>query len=528
MYNMDDESTILSEADEASFVTSRASTPLQEAKTLKRSRSTSMDALWAHTREPDEGEKVESGKYKIMYCTYCGYSTPVATNFRRHLREKHTLECESTPLTQREDISQSFERLYRKAAMIGREKEIEQACFDKVVNQDVVNEALVSLIVVRNLAYRAVEWPEFHHLCMALNSRSLSLLPSSHSTMAGLISQSYESSKSIVRKRLEHAMSRIHISLDIWTSPNRLLLLGICCQFVGSDRAKIEQALLGLRPVSNHSGKEQWLVLRRVLVEYGILRSVGTIMGDNSSTNDTLCRAMSVDLECDEGIQWNPVANRLRCLGHILNLVVNAFLFGGIIEESKLEEDGDKEEDEDETEISKRQQQFRLLGPLGKLHNIVIHTRGSSSRTDRFKQLAKRMIPLDNRTRWNSWYYMLDVALQQEVAIDAYTKEHLPTLTKDYLLPEDWALLRELRELLHPFEQATLENQGKYARIDQVLLTMDSLFKHLDIAVVCPYFSCGFCLLLSSSSILYIYNFLLGGYGLKEQCNLGRYLPITV
>jgi len=277
-----------------------------------------MDALWAHTREPDEGEKVESGKYKIMYCTYCGYSTPVATNFRRHLREKHTLECESTPLTQREDISQSFERLYRKAAMIGREKEIEQACFDKVVNQDVVNEALVSLIVVRNLAYRAVEWPEFHHLCMALNSRSLSLLPSSHSTMAGLISQSYESSKSIVRKRLEHAMSRIHISLDIWTSPNRLLLLGICCQFVGSDRAKIEQALLGLRPVSNHSGKEQWLVLRRVLVEYGILRSVGTIMGDNSSTNDTLCRAMSVDLECDEGIQWNPVANRLRCLGHIL------------------------------------------------------------------------------------------------------------------------------------------------------------------------------------------------------------------
>jgi len=47
---------------------------------------------------------------------------------------------------------------------------------------------------------------------------------------------------------------------------------------------------------------------------------------------------------------------------------------------------------------------FRTMGPLGKLHNIVIHIRGSSGRTKEFEDLAGRIIPLNNRTRWNSWY----------------------------------------------------------------------------------------------------------------------------
>jgi len=45
---------------------------------------------------------------------------------------------------------------------------------------------------------------------------------------------------------------------------------------------------------------------------------------------------------------------------------------------------------------------FRLLGPLGKSHNIVIYIRNSTARSEEFMKLAKRQIPMDNRTRWNS------------------------------------------------------------------------------------------------------------------------------
>jgi hypothetical protein len=43
--------------------------------------------------------------------------------------------------------------------------------------------------------------------------------------------------------------------------------------------------------------------------------------------------------------------------------------------------------------------QFRLIGPLSQAHNIVVHIRESAGRTEEFRTLAKRLIPIDNRTR---------------------------------------------------------------------------------------------------------------------------------
>ena len=42
---------------------------------------------------------------------------------------------------------------------------------------------------------------------------------------------------------------------------------------------------------------------------------------------------------------------------------------------------------------------FRVMGPLGKLYNIVVHIRNSADRTKEFKNLAERIIPLNNRIR---------------------------------------------------------------------------------------------------------------------------------
>jgi hypothetical protein len=71
-------------------------------------------------------------------------------------------------------------------------------------------------------------------------------------------------------------------------------------------------------------------------------------------------------------------------------------------------------------------QKFRLLGPLGKLYNILVHSRSTSAFVKEFEELAKRMVPLDNCTRWNSWYLCLDVALDLvcKATIDTFTKNH--------------------------------------------------------------------------------------------------------
>jgi hypothetical protein len=71
---------------------------------------------------------------------------------------------------------------------------------------------------------------------------------------------------------------------------------------------------------------------------------------------------------------------------------------------------------------------FRLLGPLSQLYNIIVHIRGSSGRIKEFIELVGRMIPLDNRTRWNSWFLMLVVAIKKARAINTYAKNHFTTL----------------------------------------------------------------------------------------------------
>ena len=50
-------------------------------------------------------------------------------------------------------------------------------------------------------------------------------------------------------------------------------------------------------------------------------------MIDNASNNDTMMEYISADLKADE-INYSTHKNRLQCNRHIINLVVQAFLFG--------------------------------------------------------------------------------------------------------------------------------------------------------------------------------------------------------
>jgi hypothetical protein len=47
-------------------------------------------------------------------------------------------------------------------------------------------------------------------------------------------------------------------------------------------------------------------------------------------------------------------------------------------------------------EIAKR---FRLLRPLSKLHNILVHSRSTTALEKEFFELARKLVPLNNRTK---------------------------------------------------------------------------------------------------------------------------------
>jgi hypothetical protein len=337
---------------------------------------------------------------------------------------------------------------------------------------------LISLIVTRSLPFRVVEWPEFHTFCQVLNPESRQFVTTTHSQVRNKLEESWISHKDIVRRKLQSAISSIHLSLDIWTSPQGYLLLGVVAHFIERQDENHVKALLGLRVVAGHSGENQFAVLLPILTDYGVTRQLGAIVSDNASPNDTLCQEIESHLFKEESLEWDASRWRIRCFGHIINLAVQAFLFHNVLQPEELElyereeELGDIIGDEAE---QKKKTKFRLLGPLGQLHNIVIHTRSSAGRIAEFVALARRMVPLDNRTRWNSWSLMLEVALKHDADLDTYSKKHFNDLEQDYLYPKDWDMLKMIMAFLKPFHRATLETQGDNATIDRVLFTMDVL-----------------------------------------------------
>ncbi|KAH8706076.1 hypothetical protein GQ44DRAFT_732173 [Phaeosphaeriaceae sp. PMI808] len=96
-------------------------------------------------------------------------------------------------------------------------------------------------------------------------------------------------------------------------------------------------------------------------------------------------------------------------------------------------------------DLEVRKRSFRKMGALGQLHNIINHCRSSTLRSKQFETLVGHKIPLDNRTRWNSWWTMLDIALKHESGIDQYTKAYHDTLKEEFLQPQHWESLRQIK-----------------------------------------------------------------------------------
>ena len=417
-------------------VTLESTTTSQARKKGKKS-----SPIWAHTRRPLEGEDID-----LLYCSYCPvgeeaerepYGSDNSSAMTKHISRYHpTIVVEKALNKKQEVIKEQLQQLYRQAKTTGDLEEFTLEVLQGSLNEPVLLEALITLIIIRNLSFTMVKWPEFYTFCQVLNKACEDKITTTHSTIRIKVEEAWKKHKDIIRKTLQAALSHIHISLDIWTSPNRWLLLAICAHFTTYDQKK-QKALLALQKVSGHSGEDQFSILLPVLQDYGIVQKLGAIIADNAAPNNVLCRTIEAYMLAEEDKEWLADNWRIRCIGHIINLVVQAFLFTNVIGLDELESYDLEDRDGELTDEEARRARFRLLGPLGQAHNIVVHIRGSSARMDIFRKLAGRIIPMDNCTRWNSWYTMLLVFLELKEVVEKYCGKYETELEEDLLSWED-------------------------------------------------------------------------------------------
>jgi hypothetical protein len=196
-----------------------------------------------------------------------------------------------------------------------------------VLNKQAFQEALVQLIVLRNLPYNAVEWPELQALLMTVNYTVEDLLKHSHGAVPQMIDSSFVIHKNILKQKLRASPSKSHFSIDVWTSPNHKAFQAICAHSIDSDSKQLQKALLALPELQSHSGEEQAAKFLTVAEDYGLLDRIGYFTGDNHGSNDKMCRFIARGLQDHSIMNWNPIHHCVRCQGHVINLAVQAFLF---------------------------------------------------------------------------------------------------------------------------------------------------------------------------------------------------------
>ena len=128
-------------------------------------------------------------------------------------------------------------------------------------------------------------------------------------------------------------------------------------------------------------------VLMDFLLDWNIDRKVSTIMVDNCSSNDEMINILVEKLSLSDSLLLNGKIFHMRCAAHVLNLIVKEGL------------------DVIEVEIEK-------------IRESVAYWSTTPSRMEKFEDAARQLripctkkLSLDCKTRWNSTYLMLSIAI---------------------------------------------------------------------------------------------------------------------
>ncbi|KAF4332994.1 ribonuclease H [Fusarium beomiforme] len=337
------------------------------------------------------------------------------------------------------------------------------------IDPDQLEVLYVRFITACSLPFRLVECPESRALLAYVNNDVDTWLPDTHETLRKWIMRQYEDQKEKVKQRIQLAKSRIHISCDLWTSPNFLAILGVVGHYVTED-GQLEHHILALKDIdSEHDGSHLAAAILEVVDEWGFASKLGYFVMDNAGNNDTMMRSLSLGLLRRYDIQYDPKVHRLRCQVHIINLAAKAFLF--VTDNEKL----DRDDAGLHNVTLKHIEAWRKKGPLGRLHNFVVYIQRSVQRSQKFLAISyNRRLARDNDTRWSSWYTILRAALNHRDAIDGYFNKWMDTdCAGDELSLEDWIILEKIKSFLEKLKMTTKALESSFATLDNVLLAMD-------------------------------------------------------
>ena len=213
----------------------------------------------------------------------------------------------------------------------------------------------------------------------------------------------------------------IALSLDGWKSQNGHKIFAIIGHWITAD-FQPRHRLLDFQEVEGpDSGENLASIVYTVLCELGIGAKLLSITGDNASNNPAMAGILSGMLQADFDTEILPQGNTrpvmryqgeasfVRCLAHILNLIVKEFLV--TLRASNTATDYRIVEDlQNNLSLAESHSAF------SRIRILALYVSASTERKKEWRDLCQlkgmdaKLIQYDVETRWNSAYRMLNDA----------------------------------------------------------------------------------------------------------------------
>ncbi|CAN1331812.1 Putative AC transposase [Linum perenne] len=292
------------------------------------------------------------------------------------------------------------------------------------------------MIMLDELPFRFVEHVGFKRL-MEIACPMFDM-PSRKTVRADCLKMFLQKKTNLQEYFLTKCAGRVCITTDCWTSIQNINYMCITAHFIDVDW-KLNKKILNFCEIKSHRGIDIADSVADCLEEWN-LKNVFCITMDNATANDTAIINLRNKFQTWGGSILGGKFLHMRCVAHILNLVVTDGL--------------------EEVDVSVR-----------RVREAVRWVRGSPARTSTFKECVvfhgmdpKSLLRLDVATRWNSTYLMLEAAGKFEKPFQSLEGKDPSYKYNNLVLgpprAEDWISIRNLTKYLKFFYDLTLVASG--------------------------------------------------------------------
>ncbi|KAH0634432.1 hypothetical protein KY290_037845 [Solanum tuberosum] len=316
--------------------------------------------------------------------------------------------------------------------------------------QEQCRRALCRMVIVDELPFKFVEKEGFRNFMKVAQPRFK--IPS-RTTVTRDCFKLFDEEKQKLKIFFGEARQRVCLTTDTWTSLQRINYMCITAHWIDNEWI-MHKRIINFCPISSHKGEDMANEIMKCLRDWG-LDKIFTITVDNASSNDVTVKELS-KIFTKRGINFmNGEHLHVRCMAHILNLVVQDGLKVSVVS-------------------------------IERVRKAVKYIRLSPARCKRFQECCedvdincKKSLCLDVSTRWNSTYLMLNRAIEFENVFSSYAARDIGLLHylqfvededgKDEhrsvvgaLLSDDWDNVRKIANFLQIFYDLTREVSGSH------------------------------------------------------------------